>query len=208
MGGGGGNGDAPPMDNNSPSGVTIRGGRMRASTPTSSVDRTRDRQVEEKATIAGKTFGAMNVSQRRDLAIKQLEGRLKNPQIKVAGVGTAISGVNLRNQIKALKAGGVANFVRSDTGKYVAVGVTTEEGGTLGREGDISGMTVRKAEAPSTTGEDEQPALTGGADEDAPSDPETSGTLMTPKSTKRRTRGKRFGGAANFEEGILVKSKR
>ena len=183
MGSGGGGNDSGG------GGVTIRGGRMRSSTPYSSVDRTTDRQVEEKATIAGKTFGVMNEDERRELAISQLEERLENPQLPSMGIGggtsAVISSINLKNQIAALKAGAKANFTRSNTGKYVAVGVTTEGGGTLGREGEISGMTARDLTKNVAVQESESPALTsvaGGTEK--PSEPDTS--AATSYAARRR----------------------
>lgn len=202
MGSGGGGGDGPPMDNNSPSGVTIRGGRMRASTPTSSIDRTTDRQLEEKVTTAGKTFGVMDVNQRRDMAIKQLEKRLANPQIRFGGIGTAVSNINLRNQIEALKAGGVANFNRSETGEYVAVGVTTESGGTLGREGQISGMTARGKEASSTIGQDEQPALTGTTGKAATDTSKPKESVDLGRAARRAAQSQKGAATRKFYSGV------
>ena len=137
--------------NDSPQGVTIRGGKLKGGYA-SSIDRTTDRQLEAKVTTAGKTFGVMSQKERNELAISQLEDRLKNPQLPAVsafGVTSAVvSKKNLENQLKALRGGANANFSRStDSGEYVAVGVTTDKG-TLGQEGEIAGMTARPTPAP------------------------------------------------------------
>jgi len=207
MGGssGGGGGDSQPR------GVTIRGGRMRASTPTSSLDRTTDMQREAKATTAGKEFGVMSEQQRRDLAISQLKDRLENPAIPAIsflGVSSrAIQEANLRKQISALEAGAAPEFMRStESGKYVAVGATTAKG-TLGRQGEISGMTAR----PQTTmmqpdNGDRTPEVTPEVTPEIVPDDAQAAMLSGEAIKTRRTRGKRFAGAGSGEgEGILVR---
>ena len=206
MGGGGGSssGDSQPR------GVTIRGGKMKASTPTSSLDRTTDMQREAKATTAGKEFGVMTIEQRREKAISDLEGRLETPQLPRVGFGGvatgAVSEMNLKRQIEALRAGGDPNFARTATGEYVAVGVTTSKG-TMGQQGDIVGMSpVQRGSTLMANGGDTTPAVTPEVTpEVVPDDMQTA--MLSGEVTKtRRTRGKRFGGAGSGEgEGILVR---
>lgn len=203
MGGssGGGGGDSQPR------GVTIRGGKMRASTPTSSLDRTTDMQREAKATTAGKEFGVMSEQQRRDLAISQLQQRLDKPDIPRIGIVGAMTEASLRRQIEALQGGATPEFMRStESGKYVAVGATTAKG-TLGRQGEISGMTAR----PQTTmmqpdNGDSTPEVTPEVTPEIVPDDAQAAMLSGAASKTRRTRGKRFGGAGSGEgEGILVR---
>ena len=208
MGGGGGGG------NDEPSGVTIKGKPGQTgvtfSGRASSLDRTTDKQLEAKATTASKTFGAMTAEQRRAKSISELEGRLEKSQLKIPGVtgaiATAVSRQNLRNQISALKGGGFGEYVRSDTGEYVTVGVSTKEGGgdadLFGRRGDISGTTVREEEelaqnggdTPSPTAPTEQEAAA--ASQEALPEEET---IMA--RGRKRTRGKRAGQGGTLLEG-------
>ena len=204
MGGssGGGGGDS------SPKGVTIKGGKMKASQRTSSLDRTTNMQREAKATTAGKKFGVMTIEQRRDKAISQLEKRLENPQLPRIGIGGiatgAISDANLRRQIEALRGGADPNFSRSSTGEYVAVGVTTSKG-VMGSAGDISGMTASGAKTIIGSDDPSNAVTPEVTSEIVPDDAGNVG-LTGGRSTRgsKRTRGKRFGGAgADYGTGIL-----
>lgn len=179
----GGN-DSPSGVTNPPSGVKIRGGRLKNGYA-SSIDRTTDRQLEAKVTTAGKEFGVMNEEERRQLAITQLEDRIKNPQLPAVGAfggsSAVVSTKNLENQLKALRAGGMANFSRStNSGQYVAVGVTTDKG-TLGQEGEISGMTARKAPT-SPSADNSKPEATKTQNKETPS------VYTQPSATSAATR--------------------
>ena len=208
MGGGGGGGG-----NDEPSGVTIKGkpGQrgVTFSGQASSLDRTTDRQLEAKATTASKTFGAMTAEQRRAKSISELEGRLEKSQLKIPGVtgaiATAVSRQNLRNQISALKEGGFGEYVRSETGEYVTVGVNTKEGGgdsgLFGRRGDISGTQVRSPEEegdPTNEGANEA-ALPGTPPPEETAAVAEEETIMT--RGRKRTRGKRAGQGGTLLEG-------
>lgn len=201
----GGGGDSQPK------GITIKGGKLKASTPTSSLDRTTDMQQEAKATTAGKEFGVMTQKQRTELAISQLKDRLENPAIPAIGfmgvTSNIIQEANLKAQIKALESGATPEFVRStESGQYVAVGATTAKG-TLGRQGEISGMTAR----PQTTmmqpdNGDRTPEVTPEVTPEIVPDDAQASMLSGEAIKTRRTRGKRFGGAGSGEgEGILVR---
>ena len=210
-GGGGGGGDEP-------SGITIKGKKGQAGVTfsgyASSLDTTNDKQLEAKATTASKTFGAMTAAQRRAKSISELERRLEKSQLTLPSFGGAVATVvsrqNLRNQISALKEGGFGEYVRSETGAYVTVGVNTKEGGgdagLFGRRGDISGTQVR---SPRKEGDPPNQDIVP----DTPKAPEVT-PEVTPEvvpdepllNARRRTRGKRFGGAGDFGEGILVRN--
>lgn len=203
MGGGGGNGDAPPMDNNSPSGVRISGGKLkggRAGKPTPRQNET-DAMSQPMAGRGGSTYATTSKRQTRDFTSGIGYGKGQVDPALAAAAGFYTGGKGGSAKVSRANESGLGLEQRtSESGKTYVVSVdrktgkvvqsyNTEDGGFAGKleDQDAPPMDNNNAEA---------------------ADPKAQGTLMTPKSSRRRTRGKRFGGAEAFEEGILVKAKR
>ena len=122
-------------------------------------------------------------------------------------VGGMVSQFNLSNIESVLKGGGKAVFSKGGT----LVGATDSSGRYTGRpEGDPRGYgTLVYGQKDPRTRDDSR-------GENPPSTPQTPELTpeVTPEvvpdepvlSSKRRTRGKRFGGAGDFGEGILVRN--
>lgn len=137
----------------------------------------------------------------RQGAISDLQKRLENT---IPGTIGAISRANLQRQIDALKAGGTPTKALSVGGRYVTVGVTTKDGKTIGRQ--TAGGDVAKL-FDSQGGDDTSPMITPEfTGETSPDDAGTGLTGATKRGSRRSTRGKRFGGAGDFGQGILVRN--
>lgn len=138
-------------------------------------------------------------------AISELEKRMANV---VPGTLGIIAKQNLQRQIDALRAGGTPTKALSGSGRFVTVGVKTTEGQILGRGPALEGGQVAGTFDMNLGGDDRTPEVTPEVTGETAPDATTagSGALERTQRGRKRTRGKRFGGAGDFGEGILIRN--
>ena len=203
MGGGGGSDSGG--GSSQPSGVTIRGGRMRGGRATSRPSTPRqnetDAMSQPMAGRGGTTYATTQKRQTRDFTSGIGYGEAQVDPALAAAAGFYTGGKGGSAKVSRANESGLGLEQRvSESGKKYVVSVdrqtgkvvksyNTEKGGLAGElpDEDAPEMQATPEDAPEDTGQ---------------------GTLMTPTSKTRRTRSKRFGGASDLSEGILIKAKR
>ena len=171
------------------------------------------RQQDLMEATTGTEVGRQTI---REGAIYELEKRKEKQLIPgtIGAIAGVISRANLDRQIEALKEGGDPTKVKSSSGNYVTVGVTTKDGESLGRPA-ADGGTVASIRDTSESAKQERIAKEEQPDNDiqpkeppvvTPDETEEDAAVAAEEATimgraRKRTRGKRAGQGGTLLEG-------
>lgn len=203
MGGGGGSDSGG--GSSQPSGVTIRGGRMRGGRATSRPSTPRQNETDAMSQpMAGRGGTTYSISKRqtRDLTSGVGYGEAQVDPALAAAAGFYTGGKGGSAKVSRANESGLGLEQRvSESGKKYVVSVDRQTGKV------VKSYNTEKGGLAGELPDEDAPEMKMDVSEDAPEDA-GQGTLMTPTSKTRRTRSKRFGGASDLSEGILIKAKR